>query len=202
DLQVQREELLSRYREDSRAVQNIDAQIATVQAYLDSQDEPAGTVRRGPNPVYETVETTLNTLEAEADSLATQRVELENQLRGLETQLRRFTELEPEWNELNRNRDLLEANVRVLAEREQEESTLEDLASQNADSVRVLEPASVPLRGSSLRLPVAVLALLFAGFTALMAGLLRALTREGFASPRSLERTVGLPVIGAIGRRR
>jgi len=74
------------------------------------------------------------------------------------------------------------------------------MTGEDAESVRVLEPARVPLRGKSLRFSVAVLALLFAGFTALMAGLLWALTRPGFASPRPLRRTVGLPVLGAIGR--
>ncbi|MEM9055731.1 MAG: hypothetical protein AAGB16_10440, partial [Pseudomonadota bacterium] len=84
---------------------------------------------------------------------------------------------------------------------EQEEGTIKGITEEGTDSVSILEPAQVPLRGSSLRFPVAVLALLFAGFSALMAGLLWVLTREGFSTPSSLQRTVGLPVIGAVGRR-
>ena len=84
--------------------------------------------------------------------------------------------------------------------REIEERALAEISNQSADSVRVLEPARVPIQGSSLKLPIAALAFLFAGFTALMAGLLRALTRDGFATARSLERTIGVPVVGAVGR--
>mgnify|MGYP003650992141 FL=1 len=113
--------------------------------------------------------------------------------------MRKFAEVEPEWQELLRRRDLMEANVRNFATREVEENALAEISGENADSVRVLEPARVPLRGSSLKMPVAALAFLFAGFTALMAGLLYALTRQGFATARSLERTTGLPVIGMIG---
>ena len=200
NLQIEREQLLSRYTEDSRAVQNIDRQIAQVRAYLDSQDGPSGLVRTGPNPTYQALEASLNTFEAEAESLAGQRVELQRQLTQIEAQLKRFTRLEPEWNELQRNRDLLELNVRNLVEREQQVGTIDGISGEDAESVRILEPARIPLRGKSMRFPVAVLALLFAGFSALMVGLLWALTREGFASAGSLQRTTGLPVIGSIGR--
>ncbi len=200
NLQVEREQLLSRYTEDSRAVQNIDKQIAQVQSYLETQDSPTGLVRTGPNPTYQALETALNTYEAEAEALAMQRVELEAQLAQIEAKLTLFTRLEPEWNALQRERDLLEVNVRSLAEREQQIATIGGMTGEDAESVRVLEPARVPLRGKSLRFSVAVLALLFAGFTALVAGLLWALTRQGFASARPLRRTIGLPVIGVIGR--
>ena len=201
DLQIERNQALVNYTPDSRRVQAIDSQIQELENYLATQDGLAGTTRRGPNPTYQALETSLNTLEAEAESLAGQRVELQRQLNQIEARLNRFTRLEPEWNELQRNRDLLESNVRIIAEREQQEGTIASITSQEAESVKVTEPATVPLRGSSLKMPVAVLAFLFAGFTGLMAGLLRALTREGFSTPRSLQRTTGLPVIGAIGRR-
>lgn len=201
DLEIERNQALVNYTPDSRRVQAIDQRIEDLKAYIEAQDGPAGLTRRGPNPTYQALETSLNNLEAEAESLAGQRVELQRQLTQIEAKLNLFARLEPEWNELQRNRDLLDSNVRILAEREQQEGTIQGIAADDANSVTIMEEARVPLRGSSLKLPVAVLALLFAGFTALMAGLLRALTREGFASPRSLQRTTGLPVIGAIGRR-
>jgi uncharacterized protein involved in exopolysaccharide biosynthesis len=201
DLEIERNQALVNYTPDSRRVQAIDQRIEDLKAYIEAQDGPAGLTRRGPNPTYQALETSLNNLEAEAESLAGQRVELQRQLTQIEAKLNLFARLEPEWNELQRNRDLLDSNVRILAEREQQEGTIQGIAADDANSVTIMEEARLPLRGSSLKLPVAILALLFAGFTALMAGLLRALTREGFASPRSLQRTTGLPVIGAIGRR-
>lgn len=202
NLRLEREDLLARYTPESRAVQAIDKRIEEVEAFLAEKEGPQGTVRRGPNPTYQALETTLNSLEAEAEALASQQAEVQRQLTRVEGTLQRFTQLEPEWNELQRKRQSLEDNVRLLTRAEQEEGTIKNIAQDGTDSVSILEPARVPLRGSSLRFPVAVLALLFAGFTALMVGLLRALTREGFPTPSSLSRTTGLPVMAAVGHHR
>ena len=118
----------------------------------------------------------------------------------MEDKLDRFSGLEPEWNELQRNRDLLETNIRTLAEQEQREGTVAGITTPEADSVKVTEPATIPLEGSSLKLPVALLAFLFAGFTALIAGLFKAVTRPGFATRGSFQRTTGVPVLAAAGR--
>ena len=200
ELEIERNQALANYTPDSRRVQAIDRRIEELQSFLAEQDSPVGTVRRGPNPTYQALQTSLNTFEAEADSLTGQQTELERQLGAVEEELNRFTELEPEWNELLRNRDLIEASVRNIAEREQREGTVAGLTAQEGESVKVTEPATVPIEGSSLKLAVAVLALLFAGFSALIVGLLRAYTRSGFATPSSLQRTVGLPVLGAVSR--
>ena len=198
ELRIEREDLLSRYTEDSQRVQAIDRRIAQVQGYLSSRDGLSGTTRRGPNPVYQTVEQSASTLQAEKQSLALQEAELDRQLAGIEARLRRLNDLAPEWQELQRRKALMERNVENFSVREVEERALSEISGQTADSVRVLEPARVPIKGKSLRMPVAALALLFAGFTALMAGLLRAFTRRGFATARSVERTTGLKVVGSL----
>ncbi|WP_300395304.1 Wzz/FepE/Etk N-terminal domain-containing protein [Henriciella sp.] len=198
ELQMEREELLSRYTADSRAVQAIDTRIEQLEQYLNARQGLSGTTRRGPNPVYQQIEQSAANLEAEAQSLALQGAELERQLARVEERLERLNDLQPEWQELQRRKALMEANVQNFSAREIEERALAEISNQSADSVRVLEPARVPIKGSSLKLPVAALAFLLAGFTALMAGLLRALTRNGFTTSRSLERTIGLPVVGSV----
>lgn len=198
DLEIQRNQALVNYLPNSQTVQAIDEQIAKLKEYMERQNSLSGTTRRGPNPTYQTLEATLNTLEAEAESLAGQRIELRRQLARLERQLERFTGLEPSWNELLRDRDLLENNVRIIAEREQQEDTIAGIAAEEIDSVTIMEPATVPLRGSSLRLPIAVLAVLFAGFTALIVGLIRTFSARGFVTPNAVQRTVGLPVLSVV----
>lgn len=198
ELRLEREDLLSRYRPDSRPVQAIDRRIEQAESYLDSQDGPRGTVRRGPNPVHQELSTDLATLRAEADSLAEQRRELQRQLARLEARQRQLTELTPRWQELQRARDLAEQGVLDYATRESESRARTDLAARNADNIRVIEPARPPIRGSSLKMPIAVAAFLFAGFTALMAGLLWAVTRRSFATAGSLERTLGVPVLASV----
>lgn len=198
ELRMEREDLLSRYTEDSRAVKAIDTRIAQLEDYLQSRDGLSGTTRRGPNPVYQQIEQAAANLEAEAQSLALQGAELRRQLTSVEARLSRLNDLAPEWQELQRRKALMEANVENFSVREIEERALAEISNTSPDSVRVLEPARVPLKGSSLKMPVAALAFLFAAFTAFLAGLLRALTREGFPTARSVERTTGLPVLGSI----
>ncbi len=100
---------------------------------------------------------------------------------------------------MRRKRDILENNVRIIAEREQQEDTIASITAEEIDSVTIMEPAIIPLRGSSLRLPVAILALLFAGFTALIIGLISAYSARGFMTPAAVQRTLGLPVLGVVG---
>lgn len=200
ELQIERNQALVSYTPESRRVQAIDRQINELRAFLDTQDGLVGTVRRGPNPTYQTLQTSLNSLEADAQSLAEQRTELQRQLQAVEDKLDRFSQLEGEWNELLRNRDLIETGIRTIAEREQREGAVAGMTAQDTDSVKITEPATQPIKGQSLRLPVAILALFFAVFSALMIGLFKAVSRPGFVSASSLERTVGIRVLGAVGK--
>jgi uncharacterized protein involved in exopolysaccharide biosynthesis len=201
DLKLEREDKLTRYKPESRVIKEIDKRIAQAEAYLANQSGPTGTVRRGPNPVFQEIETAANNLEAEAQSLRQQNVELERQLASIEGRQRQLSNLEPRYQELQRQRDLLEQNVRSFSEREVEARTRTEMIQQNVKNIRVLERATPPVEGSSLKFPVAVLGILFAAFTALMAGLLRVMTREGFSTGRSIERTLGIPVLANVKKR-
>lgn len=197
-LQLEREELLTRYRPDSRTIVEIDKRIEKTENYLAEQTEPVGTVRRGPNPLYQQIESSLNTLQAESAALRNQRQELMRQIADFEGRQRRLTDLEPEYQELLRRRELLDRNVRSFAEREVEARTHSQLVQESVDNIRVLQDARMPIKGSSLKLPIAALALLLAGFTALMAGLLRAFSRNTFSTAHSVERTLNLPILASV----
>lgn len=201
NLKVEREEALSRYKPDSRTVQAIDRRIEQVEAYLAEQNGAIGTRRTGPNPIYQDMEQRRSGLEAESRSLANQSTELARQKAQLSARLRLFNNIRAEWQELLRRRDLVERSLSNFAEREVASIALAEIAKQEADNVRITEPARPPLEGSSLAKPVAALGLLFAMFTALMVGLFRAATRRNFSTASSVERTTGMPVIASVKRR-
>lgn len=201
ELRLEREDLLSRYTPQSQPVRAINERIAQVEAFLASQERPAGTVRRGPNPIHQSLAQEVATLEGEARSLREQIAELESQQDTLQARQRLFTSIAPQWQALQRQRELAEQGVIDYATRESEARTRSELAAKDADNIRVLEPARPPMDGESLRLPVAVASALFAGLTALIAGLLYVFTRRGFATPDALARTSGLPVLCTVRRR-
>ena len=197
-LELEREELLTRYTPGSKAVQDINQRIARAREYVNSAQRPAGTVRRGPNPLYQSIQTRLSQTTAQAASLRLQKRELDRQAATIRSRQRRMAELEPEWQELIRRRDLLESNAQSFAVREAEARSLSEIAKEGSENIKVLEKARRPAKGESLKALAAIASVIIAAFTALMIGLGYALTRKGFVTPGSLERTTGLPVVSAI----
>ena len=201
NLRIEREQALARYKPDSRVVVAIDKQIEQIEAYLAEQTGSIGTRRTGPNPVFQDMEQRRAELAAEFSSLTKQDLELRRQKTAASARLRKFATLLPDWQELQRNRNLYERNLSSFAEREIESQSLTDIARENSDNIRFVERARAPLYGASLKMPVIALGFIFALFTALIVGLLRATTRKGFATAKSVERTTGIPVIASVRRR-
>lgn len=198
DLKVQREDLLSRYKPDSRPVQELDAQIAHMErAVADGRTKGDSARRFGVNPVYQTLQTEKIQLTSEVSALRQQQAALTSQLEQLLQRRLRLAELEPRFQELSLDRDVLQANVRDYTVKEEQSRAAQEIAAKTNDNVRIVARAIAPTKGKSLKRPVAMLALLFAGFTALCAGLLRMYLRPGLPTPRTAARTLDLPVLGS-----
>jgi uncharacterized protein involved in exopolysaccharide biosynthesis len=195
-LKVERQDLLSRYRPEAQPVREIDQKIAALEALI-AQGGAAGVAARriGPNPVFQTLTTERNQLEAQAASLRSRLAAVNRDLGQVSENRRRLVALEPRFQDLVRQRDVLATNVRNFTAREQESQAARAIAMQGDDSVRLVERAYAPTKGKSLRLPVLVLGVLFGGFTALCAALARILLRRGFVTPEATARSLELPVL-------
>ena len=197
-LKVQREDLRSRYTPQSQTMQNIDAQIRTLEAAVASGGTAApGARRTGVNPVYQTLQTEKIQLGAEIASLRSARDANIAQYAEATEKLQQLAALEPQFTELTRDRDLLQTSVRDFTAKEQQEEAARMMAGESNDNIRIVERASPPPKGASLKKPVLILAFLFAAFSALCAGLLRMFLRPGLPTPASASRTLDLPVLGA-----
>lgn len=192
-LRIDRQDLLSRYKPDAQPVREIDQKIAALQALT----APAGDSARrmGVNPIYQTLETERNQLQAQAASLRSRQAAVAAGLAQVGERRRKLTELEPKYQDLARERDVLSANVRAFIVREQEGQAAEAVAQTSEDNVRVIERAYPPVRGSSLRKVALGAAIVFGAFAALCVGLLRALLTQGFSTSASVERAADLPVL-------
>lgn len=195
-LRVERQDLLSRYRPTAQPVREIDQKIAALESLI-SQGGAAGVGARrtGPNPVFQTLTTEKNQLEAQAASLRSRQAAVNADIAQVTARRQRLTTLEPRYQELARQREILSTNVRNFTAREQESQAARAIALRGEDNIRVVERAYPPTKGASLKKPVVVLGLLFAAFTALCAGLARILLRRGFVTPESTARTLDLPVL-------
>ncbi|HXQ12403.1 MAG TPA: Wzz/FepE/Etk N-terminal domain-containing protein [Caulobacteraceae bacterium] len=199
-LKVQREDLLSRYRPDSQPVRDVDDQIATLEAAIGAGSVQGDGARRiGANPVYQTVQTDRIQLTAEVAALKQASATLGQQIEQVTERQLRLAQLEPRYDALSRDRDVLSGNVKDFTQKEQDAEAADAIARQSNDNIAIIERAVTPAQGKSLKAPVALLALVLAAFAAGCVGLVRGLTRPGFPTPSSAGRTLELPVLASAG---
>ncbi|TCS16826.1 GumC family protein [Caulobacter sp. BK020] len=202
-LKLDREGLLSRYRADAQPVRDIDAQIAQLQQGVSSgRTNGEGARRSGPNPIWQTLQSTRNDLSAEVAALQQSLNAYTQQVQDVNQRLLRLAELEPTFNQLSRDRDVLSSNVKDFTVKEQQDQAQRQMSAEGSDNIRIVQRAVAPSTGKSLRKPILVLAFLFAAFTAACAGLVRMLLRPGLQTPASASRTLGLPVLATANYKR
>ena len=196
-LKVQREDLLSRYQPTSRVVTELDAQIGQLERGLNTgRTTTEGAKRYGVNPVFQTLQTEKIQITSEIAALRESQNAMQSQIEQLTERRLRLAELEPEFQNLSLDRDVLQANVRDFAVKEQQSRAAQEISATSNDNIRIVQRAVPATQGKSLKKPVAILALLFAGFSALCAGLARMFLRPGLPTARSASRTLDLPVLG------
>ncbi|WP_454760661.1 GumC family protein [Caulobacter segnis] len=202
-LKLDREGLLARYTPGAAPVQDINAQIAQLEAGLAAgRTNGEGARRSGPNPIWQTLTTTRNDLRAEVAALQQSQAAYAQQVTDVNTRLLRLAGLEPQFNELSRDRDVLSTNVRDFTVKEQQDEAQRQMSAESSDNIRIVQRAVAPTTGKSLKKPVLVLAILFAAFTALCVGLVRMFLRPGLQTPESASRTLGMPVLATAGVKR
>ncbi len=171
-LEIERSQLLARYKPGSKPVQAIDARIQKLKIYIASGGgKNQGVTRTGINLVHQNLQSAKLTLEAEAQSNAERISVLRAQIAQVRTKQSKMQGLFPEYQRLASKADVLQAAVVQFSTREEEYQARRNLAEQASNNIRVIERPIVPFKGSSMKKPAAILAFLFAGFSALMVGL-------------------------------
>ena len=196
-LQIDRQDLLSRYKPGSQPVRDVDEKIASMQALMaQGAAQSPGASRVGVNPLYQTIQTEQIQLNAEAASLRDRQTALTGQLAEIGARRQKLTDLEPQYLDLTRNRGLLQDNIKTLAQKKQE-ADAQALSGRGGGNISIVERPTPPTSGKSLKKPVLALAFVFAAFTAACIGLARLFMRRGFPTAASASRTLDLPVLAA-----
>jgi uncharacterized protein involved in exopolysaccharide biosynthesis len=196
-LKSDRQDLLSRYQPNAAPVREIDQKIAAQEAFVASgQANGPGARRLGANPIFQTLVTERNQLQAQAASLRDRKSALEREIADVLARRQKLAALDPQYQVLARQRDLLSANLRNLAQREQESQAAQALAQSGDDGVvKVIERAYPPATGKSLKIPVLGGAVVFGLFASVCLGLFLAFLEKGYPTAEAVERAVELPVL-------
>ncbi len=198
ELRLEREDLLSRYRPDSVPVEEINRRIERLEASLRSGGAAGGLTRRGVNPVAQTLQTELLQAESRQAALSARASTLEAQLENVRAQQLRLQQLAPDFERLAREHAAMETTVRSLAEREEAARTRRAATLREHDNIRIVQRASPPLRGESLRMPAFLLVLIFAAISGFVAAFMRAAVGKSSPNATSAERTLGVPVLAVV----
>jgi len=200
-LKQQRQELLSRYLPAAQPVKDLDAQIAAYQAMMASGNGVGEQAHKmGVNPIYQDALTQKLNTEADIASLNGRIAQLQDQAAQATAKMQALLGIEAQYNNLSADRDALQNNIKTFTQRIQENDAQQALSKEGLDdTVRVVEKAAMPDKPRSLKRVILILSFLFAGFTALCAGLLRVYTRKGFASADMAARALDLPVLAQAG---
>jgi uncharacterized protein involved in exopolysaccharide biosynthesis len=176
-MKVERADLVARFTLDSPQVRNVDERIAQLQQLIASgQTQGQGPKRVGINSVHDTLQTDQLQAQAEAYSLAQREAMLSQQLTKLSERQLFLQSLAPRYQQLIREKDVLESNAKAFAEREEETRASREISEKVTDNIRIIERPIPSVKGKSVRLPVLALSFILAAATALMAGALRVLS--------------------------
>jgi uncharacterized protein involved in exopolysaccharide biosynthesis len=202
-LQVKRRDLASRYQDSFPLVQDVDRQIAALQAQIAQVPaRDAGVVRTALNPVYQEAQAQAMQLRAQLSGLQARVAQLDAAASSIARQVRDLSQAAREYKDLQRNRDLLDESYRTLV-RSNEEAAIADSADRSRTAnIRVVQPPERPPVGVNLR-RVLIIAGLAVGLIAAVAALAVAnALRQVFVTVRDVTVGLELPVVIAVPRPR
>ncbi len=196
NLRQQRQELLARYTPESAPVRAVDDQIRELEAMMASGRAIGEKEHRiGVNPAHQQLFTEKLQLESEVAALNGRKAQIQAQAEQVTHKMHSLVGIEAEFNSLNTERAALQTNLSTFTARIQESEASQQIAEGASDTVRVVNRARPPDKPKSLRKPIAILSFLFAGFTALCAGLLRVFLHKGFVDAEMASQTLDLPLL-------
>jgi uncharacterized protein involved in exopolysaccharide biosynthesis len=199
DLQLKEQDLLSRYTENSRPVQEIRRQIAEAQALLSKEERTYTQVTTGPNEAYKQVESALLVEKANHSSLQAKAEVVQEQLKSALGELKTINDSEIKLSRVQREMGIQEANYRKYYEKLEQARIDQALEIGKISNVSVVQPATYPVNPIKPNKKVNLALGLFLG---LFGGIGLAFFSEyidhTFRKPEDIEERLKLPTLAAI----
>ena len=174
ELEVRRQELLSRFQPSAPPVLAIEREIEALSAFIRAGGaDGMGQRRTGVNPVWQAIESSRLEQEAFAVSQSQLARSLQRQINETRDQADRLRGLAPAHDRLARAANARSEAAQLLSVQAADASARRNAPPGAADAVRVVERASPPAEASSLRVPAVLAMALFAGGVGLLTAMLR-----------------------------
>ena len=198
-LQLTEQDLLKRYREDSRRVEDVRNEIQTVKKFLKEQEEYiSGTMEKG-GRIYQEVELEIIKTDADLKSQVAKAAGLRPQLAQMDREIRTLDLNERKFQKLKREMTSNEKYFRTYEDRVEEARISEDMNRSKMANISVIQFAAVPVQPvRPKKMLTMLLSLFFGTFSGLGLAFISEHLSQGLTTPDSVERRLGLPVLTTV----
>ncbi len=202
-LQLKEQELLSKFTENSKQVQEVRRQITEAQALLDKEERTRTQVTKGLNEAHKQVQLALLAEEATLSSLEAKVREQRAQLNSTRGELKAINDSEIRLVQAQREMGIQEANYRKYYEKLEQARIDNALEIGKISNISVVQPATYPVKPVR---PRKMLNLALGLFLGVFGGFGLAFFSEymdhTFKKPEDIEERLKLPTLAAIPRSR
>ncbi len=199
-LQLQEQELSTRYKKTSRRVKNIHNEIALTQAFVQEQEAQfMDRVTKGKNPVYQELEIEIHKSKSEYHSLESRMKQIHHHLEEIDAHLAKLDALKKELDTLDRAVDAHEKNYAIYLARVEEARVSEEMDALKMANISIIQPSTLPVAPIKPKVGLNILLGIILGGTASISLAFAAeYFQSGYTRPEHVSHEFGLPILVSI----
>jgi capsular exopolysaccharide synthesis family protein len=203
ELQLKEQDLLSKYSEESRQVQEIRRQIAEAQVLMRDEEPVRAQTTKALNTARQQAESALLTEQTSLSSLEAETSELKGNLAEARAHLRSLNDTATDMKRLKREIDMQEANYLKYTQNLEQARIDHALNTDRISNITVIQPATIPVKPVR---PHRMLQLLLGCFFGFFGAIVLAFASEYFnhtiRAPREVEEKLRLLTLAYVPRTR
>jgi uncharacterized protein involved in exopolysaccharide biosynthesis len=198
-LQLQEQQLLKKYTENSQHITQIRNEIKTVKTFLEQQEQELRNTVPASNPVYQELQRNIMMTNAEYQSQQAKSKVLQQQLTQLDIALAKLSLPENDLRELQRQLTTGEQNYQTYANKLEEARIIEDMNRARMTNISVIQAAAVPFGPIKPRMTFNLAIGFFLGLTlGIGFAFLAEFLSQTFSTPQAVERRLRVPVLSVV----
>ena len=200
ELELKKEELLTKYTRQSRLVQSVIVEIQIVRDKLAEQEKRLyGKTRSGLNAIHQTIQGQLLGNEAELQALRAKKQALTAQLVDYQRRLEKLNRVEVELNQLQHELDVDRENYRLYLTKFEESRISNAMDTEKMANVSLIESARAPLEPASPKVLLnLVLSVFLGGLGGLGLGFFLEYLDDSLEKTEDVEEYLKVPVLASI----
>jgi uncharacterized protein involved in exopolysaccharide biosynthesis len=200
ELQLKEKDLLTKYTDQSRLVQNVKEEIRVVMQKLEEQETKRyGRRTSGVNPTYQRLKEELLSNEAELEALKAKKIAQKKHLDELQDKLESLNQVELELKQLEQQVEVDQGNYRLYLSKVEESRISDAMDSEKIASVSLIGPARAPREPVSPKFLLNLLVGIILGmFGSLSLALFREYLDDRIEKIEDVEKELQLPVLASI----